>query len=167
MGQAHLKARLPPAAVALLLAWTPASPSAAAGLDGPGQSDLRRAFQAASLSTSEEPAVRAERGRGEPSAGFMLGAALGAWTSAAAQLAFDLRTPNAAGPPHASQSGDNDEAIEQDCAEEKTAFARLDARAAGLDLDPKSVLQLAAVPAPADVLSRWLARRAGPAAACR
>jgi hypothetical protein len=167
MGQAYLKARLPPAAAVLILAWLHGPPSLAAGLDGPGQSDLRRAFLAAGQSASEEPAVRAERRQREPSAGFMLGAALGAWIAAGAQLDFDLKTPNAAGPPHASQSGDNDEAIEQDCAEEKTAFARLDARAAGLDLDPKSVLRLAAVPAPADILPKWLARRAGPAAACR
>jgi hypothetical protein len=167
MGQAFLKARLPPAAAALLLAWLNGSPSLSAGLDGPGRSDLRRAFLVASMSTSEEPAVRAERRLREPSAGFMLGAALGAWTAAAAQLDFDLRAPNAAGSPHASQSGDNDDALQQDCAEEKTAFTRLDARAAGLDLDPKSVLRLAAVSIAAEILPRWLARRAGPADACR
>ena len=166
MGQAFLKARLPSTA-ALLLACLYGSPSLSAGLDGPGQSELRRAFLAASLSTSEEPAVRAERRQREPSSGFMLGAALGAWTAASAQLEFDLKSPNAAGPPHASQNGDNGEAIEQDCAEEKTAFARLDARATGLNLAPKTVLQLAAVPEADLVLARWLTRRAGPDQDCR
>lgn len=167
MGSGFLKARSSPAAVILLFACLHGSPSLSASLDGPGQSDLRRAFLIASMSTSEEPAVRAERLRGTPSAGFMLGAALGAWTSAYDQLDFDLHAPNAAGPPHASQSGDNDDALQQDCAEEKTAFERLDSRTAGLGLDPKSVLQLAAVPSAADSLPRWLARRAGPVGACR
>ena len=48
-----------------------------------------------------------------------------------------------------------------------TAFTRLDARAAGLGLDAKSVLQLAGVPTAAEVLSKWLARRAGPVGVCR
>ena len=103
MGQAFLKARLPSTA-ALLLACLYGSPSLSAGLDGPGQSELRRAFLAASLSTSEEPAVRAER---------------------------------------------------------------RDARATGLNLAPKTVLQLAAVPEADLVLARWLTRRAGPDQDCR
>ena len=167
MGLALVKGRLSPAATVLVMTLLHGSPSLSASLDGPGQSDLRRAFLVGSMSTSEEPAVRAERLQREPSAGFMLGAALGAWSSARCQLDFDLSSPNAAGPPHVSQSGDNDDAIAQDCAEEKTAFARLDARAAGLGLKPEAVLQLAAAPAAGPLLGKWLARKAGPDAACR
>jgi hypothetical protein len=167
MGSAFLKRRLSPPALALIMASLQGSPSLAAGLDGPGQSDLRRAFLAASASSSEEPAVRAERLQREPSSGFMLGAALGAWTEARYQLDFDLKTPGAAGPPHVSQNGANDEAIEQDCADEKTAFQRLDSRTASLGLDAKSVLQMAAAPGADAVLVRWLARRSGPDQGCR
>ncbi len=167
MGLAFLKGRLSPPIAALLLTALHGSPSLSASLDGPGQSDLRRAFLSASESTSEEPAVRAERRLGEPSAGFMLGAALGAWTSAHDQLAFDLSSPTAAGPPHASQSGDNDEAIQQDCADETTAFDRLAARAAALGLEPKAVLRLASAPHADQILTAWTVRRAGPPKACR
>lgn len=165
MGRLRRRLSSPLTAGALLVAL--GSPAVAAGLDAAGQADLRRAFAAASLSTSEEPAVRAERREREPSPGFMLGAALGAWTAAAAQLDFDIRNPTAAGPPHASQSGDNGEAIAQDCVEENTAFSRLDARAAALGPDPKSVLDLAGAPEPERTRSAWLKRRGGPVPGCR
>jgi hypothetical protein len=129
------------------------------------QSDLRRAYAAASLSTSEEPAVRAERQARDPSPAFMLGAALGAWTAAAAQLAFDVRNPAGAGPPHASQTGHDDDAFAEDCADEKTAFSRLDSRSRALGLGPDQVIAIAG--APAAQAAAWQARKAGPPTACR
>lgn len=120
--------------------------------------DLRRAFAAAALSTSEEPAVRAERSRGEPSAGFMLGAALGAWSAAHDQLDYDLKHPSAAGPPHASQGPADLDAIDQDCRDEQVAFERLESRSRALGAAPVEVLQAAAIPDPV-LLDAWRARR--------
>ena len=97
----------------------------------------------------------------------MLGAALGAWTSARAQLDFDRDNPAAAGPPHVSQTGADDDALRQDCAEEAIAFQHLEARTAGLGLDPKAVAPLAAASGADQILFRWQARRAGPDPICR
>ena len=120
--------------------------------------DLKRAFNAAALSTSEEPAVRAERTRGEPSPGFMIGAALGAWTAAREQLDYDLKNPSAAGPPHASQGPADLDAIDQDCRDERVAFERLETRSRALDLEPATVLKAAAIANPA-LLDAWRSRR--------
>lgn len=96
----------------------------------------------------------------------MLGAALGAWTAARAQLDFDLNNPTAAGPPHVSQTGSDDEALGQDCADDRIAFGHLQARSSALGLEPAQVLAAAAVAGPA-ALAAWRARAAGPAAVCR
>jgi len=127
--------------------------------------DLRRAYAAAKLSTSEEPAVRTERAAHPPSPAFMLGTALGAWTAAAAELDFDLKNPTAAGPPHASQTGPDDDALRQDCTDEITAFARLDSRAGALGLTPAQVVGAAGVDQ--GVAASWTVRRAGPVGNCR
>ena len=140
-------------------------PVRAASFSDDAAADLKRAFAAAALSTSEEPAVRAERARGEPSAGFMLGAALGAWTAAKAQLDYDLKNPQAAGAAHASQGPANLEAIDEDCREEKVAFERLDSRSRALGLEPSQTLAMAG--ADAALAEAWRIRRAGPDSACR
>ena len=162
--------RLGPSALVVALAASPfalASIAGAAELAADAKADIARAYAAASSSSSEEPAVRAERARREPSFGFMLGAALGAWSTAHAQLDFDLKNPMAAGPPHMSQTGDNDDALAQDCAEEKTAFAHLDARAAALGLTPADTLAASGATDAAPLAAAWQARKAGPAQACR
>ena len=128
----------------------------AASLSAADLADLKRAYVAAALASSEAPAVREERRLREPSAGFMLGAALGAWTAAHDELAYDLANPQAAGAPHASQGPADRDAIDEACREEKAAFARLQARS--LDLEPAAVLEAAAVPDPA-LLDAWRARR--------
>ena len=135
-----------------------ALPARAADLSAAAAADLKRAFAAGRQSTSEEPAVRAERARGEPSAGFMIGAALGAWSAARAQLDYDLKNPAAAGPPHASQGAPVDEALDQDCREEKTAFDRLEERSRAQGLDPAAVVAAAGGLDPA-LLDAWRFRR--------
>ena len=139
----------------------------AGALSPADEADLRRAYAAAALSSSEEPAVREERRLREPSTGFMLGAALGAWTAARDQLDYDLKNPQAAGAAHASQGPANLEAIDQDCREEKVAFERLTARADALAIAPTAVLKAAGV-VDAALLEVWRSRSGqGPAAACR
>jgi hypothetical protein len=96
----------------------------------------------------------------------MLGAALGAWTAAAAQLSFDLKNPTAAGPPHVSQTGGDPDALAMDCDEEKTAFANLQDRSRAAALAPADVLGAAGVTDTA-MADAWRAREAGPAKACR
>jgi hypothetical protein len=142
-----------------------ALPVQGAELDAYQRADLVRAMRMVGPSTSEAPAVRTERKAGEPAPAFMLGAALAAWTAAQAQVAFDARSPEAAGPPHNSQSGDTEDYIRQDCAEEAAAFADLQSRSAALRLEPAQVLAAAASD-PA-LLRAWRARAAGPVAACR
>ncbi|MGZ3399495.1 MAG: hypothetical protein ACXWKX_09570 [Caulobacteraceae bacterium] len=161
----RLWAARPPLLLGLAIALLPAV-VLAAGLSPADQADLRRAYAASALSTSEEPAVRAERALRVPSTGFMLGAALGAWTAARDQLDFDLKNPAAAGAPHASQGAANLDAIDQDCREEKTAFDRLESRSRALGLEPSGVLEAAGSKDPA--LARyWGARRSGgPSEAC-
>lgn len=145
---------------AVSLPW--AGGVAAADLDAAALADLRRAVAAVGLSTSDQPALRVERGIREPSRAFMLGAAQAAWTNAAAQLAFDLANPTAAGPPHASQTGDLAQFLTDDCREEATAFAALQAGMRQLGL---SAAQLAAA-AGADQAAIAV-REANPPAACQ
>jgi hypothetical protein len=155
---------------ALIAGLTVALPAAvgsaawAAPLSAADLADLKRAYAASALASSEAPVVREERRLREPSPGFMLGAALGAWTAARDQLDYDLKNPQAAGPPHASQGPADVDAIDQDCREEEAAFERLEARGRTLSLDPSEVLEAAALPEPA-VLDAWRARR-GHAPAC-
>ena len=146
-----------------------ALPARAADVSAAAGDDLKRGFAAAALSTSEEPAVRAERARagrvgGEPSSGFMIGAALGAWIAARDQLDYDLKNPSAAGPPHASQGPADLDALAQDCRDEKVAFERLEMRSRALDLEPAAVLEAAAIADPS-LLAAWRSRR-GDAPAC-
>ena len=143
-----------------------ALPACGAELDAYQRADLVRAMAMVGPSTSEAAAVRTEQKAGEPSPAFLLGAALGAWTSARAQVAFDARSPEAAGPPHNSQSGDTDDYIRQDCAEEAAAFADLQSRSKALGLQPAQVLAAAGASDPA-LPPAWRARAAGPIAACR
>ncbi len=150
--------RLSTAAVLVLL-------SATAAVAQPElTAEIGRGAAAVSLSTSEAPALRAERVRGEPSAGFLLGAAYRAWSNAAAVLAFDLANPTAAGPAHASQNGAVSDFIREECKEEAVAFDALVQRLP-LGLDITRVISAAAGEA-ADV-GRWTDRKAGPAPACR
>jgi hypothetical protein len=128
--------------------------------------EIRRAVAMVGASTSEQPALREERRAREPSAGFMLGAALGAWANAAAQLEFDLQNPAGIGPPHAHLGQDGDELLRQDCREEAVAFADLVERSQALGLAPQAVTAAAGAAGGA-VVEPWLRRRPGPAAACR
>jgi hypothetical protein len=130
------------------------------------QADIKRAFAAVGLSNSEEPAVRQERQAREPSPGFMVGAALGAWTNAAAQLDFDLKNPAGVGPPHVNLDDGPADFIQQDCADEKAAFDRLATRSQALGLTPQ---QVAAAAGAADkgVATVWQMRQGGPVKACR
>lgn len=147
----------PPLLSGFLAALAPAV-VLATGLPPADLADLKRAYAANALSSSEEPAVRAERALREPSAGFMLGAALGAWTAARDQLDFDLKNPAAAGAPHASQGAANLDAIDQDCREEKTAFEHLEARSRALGLEPGEVVEATGAKEPG-LAETWLRRR--------
>ena len=131
------------------------------------RAEIRRAVLAVGLSSSEEPAVRQERRSREPSAAFLLGAALAAWIQAREQLEFDLTNPAAAGAPHASQGPANEDAIAEDCAEEMQAFAHLDARASALGLTVEQVTAAAALQNRDALAIAWQARRAGADRACR
>jgi hypothetical protein len=141
-----------------------APPARAAELTPAAQADLRRAFAMVGPSASEEPALRQARRAQEPSAGFMVGAALAAWINAAAQLDFDLKNPAAAGPPHVGQTGGDPEALIQDCLDEKTAFDHLDARTRSLGLTPEQVV--AAAPR-GGALPAWRARGSRTVNGCR
>ena len=122
-------------------------------------------MSAVGFSASEQPAVRAERARGEPSSAFMLGTALGAWINAAAQLDFDLKNPASAGPPHVSQTGGDPEALVRDCDDEKTAFDRLESRRRSLGLEPQQVLSAASLAQ--EILRAWQSRQGGLSSGCR
>jgi hypothetical protein len=125
--------------------------------------EIARGAGAVGLSSSEAPAVRVEARTGQPSPGFLLGAAYRAWVNAASVLAFDLVNPTA-GPPHASQNGQLSEFIREECREEATAFDALTQRMP-LGWDIGRVISAAGGDA-ADA-KRWADRKAGPAAACR
>jgi hypothetical protein len=130
---------------------------ATASLAPADQAELRRALAMVGPTTSEEPAVRQERKAHEPSLPFMLGAALGAWESAAATLRYDLETP--------SGDGDDSEAIAIDCYDERIAFDHLETRARALGLTPPQVVEDAGLTA-GDVLPAWRARQSGPSPRC-
>ena len=129
-----------------------------AGETAADPAEVRRGFSAVGPAASDEPAHRLERQRREPSAGYGLGAALGAWISAAAALDYDLKTP--------SGDGGDAEAIEQDCYDERTAFAHLEARRQALALTPPQVAAAAGIADPT-VLPAWTHRQAGPPPRCR
>ena len=145
-----------PPLLALSLVMIPAV-ALAAGISPSGFADLKRGYAAGSLSTSEAPAVRAERALREPSAGFLLGVALGAWSAARDQLAFDLEHPSAAGAPHASQGEADRDAIDQACGEEKVAFGRLEGRSREAGADEAAVV--AAAGADSALPKAWKQRR--------
>jgi hypothetical protein len=131
--------------------------AAAAALAPADQAELRRGLAMVGPSTSEEPAVRQEHKARDPSAPFMLGAALGAWESAAATLRYDLETP--------SGDGDDSEAIAIDCYDERIAFDHLETRARALGLTPPQVIEDAGLTA-GEVLKAWRARQTGPSPRC-
>jgi hypothetical protein len=134
------------------------SPARAAMVDPGTQSEMRRGVAMVGPTVSEEPAVRLERQKQEPSAGFMLGAALGAWTSAAASLDYDLKNP--------SGDGDDTQAIGIDCYDERTAFTHLESRRSALGLTPAQVIESAGLSGKL-AASAWLERQAGPPKRCR
>jgi len=147
-----------PCLLALCLLAAPLASLAAAQLAPADQAELRRALAMVGPSTSEEPAVRQERRARDPSAAFMLGAALGAWESAAATLRYDLATP--------SGDGDDSEAIAEDCYDERIAFDHLQTRTSALGLTPPQVVEGAGL-ASGEVLTAWRARQAGASPRCR
>jgi hypothetical protein len=149
------------AALATLSASQPRADESAASV----QADLRRALTMVGPSASEEPALRDERRARDPSPAFLLGAALGAWINAAGQLNFDRDHPTAAGPPHVSQSGADPDALAQDCAEERLAFAHLQARAGAMDMPAEQVVRAASVD-PA-VVAGWRTRSSAQPPICR
>jgi hypothetical protein len=146
-----------PCLLALCLLAAPLASLAAAPLAPADKAELRRALAMVGPSTSEEPAVRLERRARDPSAAFMLGAALGAWESAAATLRYDLATP--------SGDGDDSEAIAEDCYDERIAFDHLETRTRGLGLTPSQVVEDAGL-ASGEVLTAWRARQAGASPRC-
>jgi len=140
----------------LTVLGTPAAQAATLGAKA--RAELRRGVAAVGPRTSDEPALRQERQTREPSAGFRLGAALGAWTSAAATLAYDLKTP--------SGDGDDSESIHVDCQDEQAALAHLEAGRRSLGLTPQQVLD-GAVGFEPGVLAAWLARQSAAPSGCR
>jgi len=142
-------------AVSLIVALNQAS---AAPLDASGVADLNRAVAMVGPTTSDAPALRAESQTREPSLAFRMGAALGAWRSAAAQLDYDLKTP--------SGDGDDSGAIAIDCFDERGAFNHLEAARVALGLTPATVVSLAGM-SKDDVASAWRSRQGGPPNRCR
>jgi hypothetical protein len=146
------------AGAAMMIWASAASLALAAGMSPAASADLRRAVAMVGASTSEEAALREARKTREPSAPFLLGAALGAWINAAAQLDYDLRTP--------SGDGDDSGAIAIDCFDERTAFDHLEARRQALKLDVVEVLAGADITI-GDPMATWKARQHGPSPRCR
>ena len=134
------------------------SHATAAALDTSGVADLNRAMAMVGPTTSDAPALRAESKTREPSLAFRLGAALGAWRSAAAQLDYDLKTP--------SGDGDDSAAIAVDCFDERNAFNDLEAARLSLGLKPATVLSLAGLSGD-DVAEAWRSRQGGQPDRCR
>ena len=130
----------------------------AAALEPAALAELRRGVAAAGHWASDEPAMRLERKSRDPSPGFSLGAALAAWTNAAAQLDYDLKTP--------SGDGDDSEAIHLDCVDEAVALDHLESRRQALGLTPAEVLQAAGGFGP-DLLGAWRQRQSAPPKGCR
>jgi len=137
------------AAQALLQAASPAVDPA----------EVRRGVALVGVQTSDEPALRLERQTHEPSESFRLGAALGAWISAAGALDYDLKTP--------SGDGGDEEAIGVDCYDERVAFTHLEASRQALALTPSQATAAAGIAVPA-VATTWTARQqAGAPRRCR
>ena len=153
--------------MSLVLAITALGGGSAGAADLPSDvaDALRRGVAAVGPSSSAAPALREAGRTGEPSPGFRLGAALGAWINASLQLDFDRANPAGAGPPHVSQTGGDPDAFAEDCREETTAFAQLDAGARTLGARPDQVV--AAANADLRTVSAWRTRQAGPPAPCR
>ena len=129
---------------------------AAAGVD---PAEVRRGFVAVASRTSDEPALRLERQTREPSASFMLGAALDAWINAAAILGYDLKTP--------SGDGGDEEAIGVDCYDERVAFTHLEAHRVALGFAPSQVTAAAGVADPMVLAALAARERAGAPPRCR
>ena len=140
------------------LALLAASGSAWAAGEGLDRTEVRRGFTLVGPKASDAPALRQEGQAHTPSASFALGAALSAWINAAAALDYDLKTPTG--------DGGDEEAIGQDCYDERTAFTHLEARRGAFGLRPPEVAAAAGAGDPA-VASAWTARQAGPPARCR
>ena len=133
-----------------------AARAAAASVD---PAEVRRGFALVGSRTSDEPAIRLERQAHEPSASFMVGAALGAWINAAAILDYDLKTP--------SGDGGDEEAIGVDCYDERVAFTDLEGRRQALDLAPSQVTAAAGVSDPMVLVALTGRQRAGSPPRCR
>ena len=147
--------RLILATLALLVAS--GSPAWAGG-EGLDRTEVRRGFTLVGPKASDAPALRQEGQARAPSASFGLGSALAAWVNAAAALDYDLKTP--------SGDGGDEEAIGQDCYDERTAFTHLEARRSAFGLEPSEIVAAAGAGDPA-IASAWTARQAGPPARCR
>jgi hypothetical protein len=133
-----------------------AAPPVAGGVD---PAEVRRGFILVGARASDEPALRLESQTHEPSMSFRVGAALGAWISAAAALDYDLKTP--------SGDGGDEEAIGVDCYDERVAFVHLETGLQALGLTPNMVTAAAGALDPA-VSPAWIARRReGAPARCR
>jgi len=120
-----------------------------AGAPGVDPAEVRRGFALVGPRTSDEPALRLERQTRDPSPSFQLGAALGAWISAAAALDYDLKTP--------SGDGGDEEAIGIDCYDERVAFSHLEARRQTLGMAPSQAIAAAGVEP--GVLPAWIGRQ--------
>ncbi|WP_158914527.1 hypothetical protein [Caulobacter sp. S45] len=136
----------------------PASTARAAGTSV-DPADVRRGFTMVGSRASDEPALRLERQTREPSTSFMLGAALGAWISAASTLDYDLKTP--------SGDGGDEEAIGVDCYDERAAFTHLEAHRQALGLAPSQVTAAAGVADPKLLAALTARDRAGAPPRCR
>jgi hypothetical protein len=144
-----------PLTLILLIAAQAVLQGASPSLD---PADVRRGFALVGARTSDEPALRLERQTHAPSPSFSLGAALGAWISAAGALDYDLKTP--------SGDGGDEEAIGVDCYDERVAFTHLEASRQALGLTPSQATAIAGVAEPG-VGQAWTARRAGAPVRCR
>ncbi len=129
------------------------------------QVEIRRAVGIVGGFTSEEPALRQERRAREPSPGFLLGVALGAWMNAAAQLDFDLKNPQAMGPAHAHLGKEANDLLRDECREEAVAFDHMESRAKALELTPEQVVAAGRV-SDGGTVELWMQRRPGPPKAC-
>jgi hypothetical protein len=144
-----------PFSLILLIAAPTLLSAATPGVD---PTAVRRGLALVGPRTSDEPALRLERQTGDPSPSFRLGAALGAWISAAAALDYDLKTP--------SGDGGDEEAIGVDCYDERVAFTHLEASRQALGLAPPQAT--AAAVAEPGVLPAWIGRQqAGAPMRCR
>ena len=156
-----------PGRAALALALALAGVGLARAAEPPTvQAEIRRAVGIVGGFTSEEPALRQERGSGEPSPGFLLGAALGAWMNAAAQLDFDLKNPQGIGPAHAHLGQEGADILREECREEAVAFEHMETRAKALGLTPEAAAAAGGV-ASGGTAEAWIRRRQGPVAGCR